>query len=308
MKKTKNTRFKKGHVPWHKGRKGVYTPEQLKRFSEARKGIPAWNKGISPTKEQIEKQRVSIKKITSNPKYRKQMSEKFKKAWSNPELRKKQSESIKKYFSNPEVRKKLSESLKGKIVWNKGKKTGKPSWNKGISPSKEAKEKQSEIMKRILSNPEARKRISEATKKAMSNPEIIKKLKENRANQIFPLKDTKIEIKIQNFLKQLNIEFLTHKYMHIEHSYQCDILIPSLNLVIECDGDTYHFNPKKYNKDSRIFKTGMTAEQKWKLDAIRTKELLEKGFKVLRLWESDINKMNFKEFIEKIKLFEEDLK
>ena len=109
------------------------------------------------------------------------------------------------------------------------------------------------------------------------------KLKLARAKRIIPTKDTSIEVKIQNFLKQLEIEFFTHQYMKIEHGYQCDILIPSKNLVIECDGDYWH----KYPIGNDV-------------DHIRTKELIEKGFKVLRLWESEINKIDLNEFEEKI--------
>ncbi|GAH75991.1 unnamed protein product [marine sediment metagenome] len=104
--------------------------------------------------------------------------------------------------------------------------------------------------------------------------------KESRAKQIFPFKDTKIEVKIQNFLKQLGIEYFTHQYIkEIEHSYQCDILIPSMNLVIECDGNYWH----KYPVGNDI-------------DHVRTKELLQKGFKVLRLWEFEINDMDLSNF------------
>ncbi len=130
------TQFKKGNITWNTGRTGVYTPEQLKRMSEAQKGKPAWNKGIPPSKEQIEKQRASIKKITSNPEYRRRMSENFRKAWANPELRKKQSEKIKQFFSNPEARKKLSELLKGHVPWNKGIKGLQVAWNKGLMGEK----------------------------------------------------------------------------------------------------------------------------------------------------------------------------
>ncbi|KKK40285.1 hypothetical protein LCGC14_3100690, partial [marine sediment metagenome] len=57
----------------------------------------------------------------------------------------------------------------------------------------------------------------------------IKKIKEARAKQITPLQDTKIEIKMQDLLKQLKIKFQTHKYMkEIEHAYQCDIFIPKM--------------------------------------------------------------------------------
>ncbi len=114
--------------------------------------------------------------------------------------------------------------------------------------------------------------------------ETIEKIKEKRAKQILPIKDTSIEIKIQNFLKQLGIDFFTHQYMkEIEHSYQCDILIPSMNLVIECDGDYWH----KYPTGTEI-------------DYVRTSELIKKGFKVLRLWENEIRVMELKDFQNKI--------
>ena len=107
-----------------------------------------------------------------------------------------------------------------------------------------------------------------------------KVLIERRSKQVFPIKDTSIEVKIQNFLKQLGIEFFTHQYMkEIEHGYQCDILIPYLNLVIECDGDYWHNYP--VGKD---------------LDHVRTSELIEKGFNVLRLWEFEIKAMNINKF------------
>jgi len=105
-------------------------------------------------------------------------------------------------------------------------------------------------------------------------------IKCGRSVQITPTHDTSIEIKIQDFLKELGMEFFTHQYIRkIEHSYQCDILIPSMNLVIECDGDYWHNYPNGNE-----------------IDHLRTKELLDKGFKILRLWECEINKIYLKDF------------
>ncbi len=134
---------------------------------------------------------------------------------------------------------------------------------------------------------EVRKKISDKLKGRIGtfkgkyhSSEAKEKIKQARAKQIFPIKDTKIEVKIQMFLKELGYEFFTHQYMkEIEHGYQCDILIPSMNLVIECDGVYWHKYPIGNN-----------------IDHIRTKELLEKGFKVLRLWEKEINVMNIIQF------------
>ncbi len=69
----------------------------------------------------------------------------------------------------------------------------------------------------------------------------------------------------------------------IKHGYQCDVLIPSMNLVIECDGNYWHKYPIGLERDH-----------------IRTKELIEQGFKVLRLWEVEINEMTIKDFQERL--------
>ena len=121
-------------------------------------------------------------------------------------------------------------------------------------------------------------------------------LKQKRAKQIFPLKDTSIEIKIQTFLKLLGIEHYTHFYIsEIGHKYRCDIFIPVQNgipqkTIIECDGDYWHGNILKY----QILNEWQSKQVEE--DKIRTKELLEKGFKVLRLWENEINKMDLEQF------------
>jgi very-short-patch-repair endonuclease len=97
-----------------------------------------------------------------------------------------------------------------------------------------------------------------------------------RGFSVTPVKDTTIEVQIQNYLRELGFDFFTHQFRNeIEHRYQCDIFVPLLNLVIECDGDYWHKYP--IGKD---------------IDHVRTKELLEKGFRVLRLWENDIRKMS----------------
>jgi G:T-mismatch repair DNA endonuclease (very short patch repair protein) len=121
-------------------------------------------------------------------------------------------------------------------------------------------------------------------------PEIkdlsIKRMKKmwEEGKIIMPLKDSKIEIKIQSFLKQLNIEFFTHQYIKdIEHGYQCDIFIPSLNMVIECFGNYWH----KYPISREI-------------DILRCCELREKSYKLLVFWENEISVMQLEDFRNKL--------
>ncbi len=151
------------------------------------------------------------------------------------------------------------------------------------------------------------KHLSEETKKKLSlinsgenngfygkrhNEETKKIMKEKRKLLIVPFKDTSIEIKIQNFLKQLGIEFFTHHYIKIKYGYQCDILIPIQNridkpTIIECDGDYWHGNTEKKN----FIEYPQRQRQQRILDFERTNQLEEQGYRVIRLWGSQIKSM-----------------
>ncbi len=177
--------------------------------------------------------------------------------------------------------------------WNKGKKLDKKKYpNVGF-------QKGSKIRLGKKHNLKTRKKMSESGKKRIKEGNGSPPFKKGKENIIYNLSKeerkqkrakqnptfmSSIEIKIQNLLKQLGIEFFTHQYMkEIEHGYQCDILIPSMNLVIECDGNYWH----KYPIGNDI-------------DHIRTKELIKKGFKVLRLWEIEIKSMDINQFKNKL--------
>lgn len=224
----KKTLFKKGMIPWNKGKK-------CPQLSGEKNGFY----GKSHNSDTLEANRIKHLGI-SNP-HSKESREKSRNSRINL---------FKKGFENP-IRK---GDTYEKVF--------------GTSKANRIKEKQSFSL----------------TGKQKSE-EHIKKMKIARSKQVFPIKDTLIEIKIQNFLKRLEIGFFTHQYIsEISHAYQCDIFIPSLNIIIECDGDYWHKYP--VGRD---------------IDKIRTKELIEKGFKVLRLWESEIKKMDLYAFKNKIK-------
>jgi G:T-mismatch repair DNA endonuclease (very short patch repair protein) len=149
-----------------------------------------------------------------------------------------------------------------------------------------------------MNNKKIRDKVSLAIRGRKANEETKRKMREKRALQIFPIKDTKIEIKIQNFLKELHIEFSTHNYIsEITHAYQCDILInPQPNFmcekktIIEVDGDWWHGNPAKFPIPNQMQKEQIEE------DACRNEELRDAGFDVIRLWGSDIKRMEIKDF------------
>jgi len=124
----------------------------------------------------------------------------------------------------------------------------------------------------------------------------------SRKNQIFPLKDSSIELKIQNFLTKLHIEYFTHKYIsEITHSYQCDILIPiqegiNQKTIIEADGCYWHGCPIcNLNKNIQI-------EDRINLDKKRTNELIEKGYRVIRIWGHEIRAMELNDLKNKLQV------
>ena len=155
-------------------------------------------------------------------------------------------------MKNKKIRRKMSETRKERVLNGKIK-----VWNKGIKIGKQSIEL---IKKR-----------TEARRGYKNSKEHNIKISVARLKQILPLEDSSIEIKIQNFLKKLHIEFYTHFWVSkIENSYLCDIYIPSLKTIIECDGCYWHGCPIcKLNSNDRI-------KEHKKRDKLRTKEIEEK--------------------------------
>jgi len=274
-----DTEFKKGNIPWNKNKSG---------YSTSKKG----------SKEPMEVTQKRIKALKENYK-------KF-----GPRV-------------SPMKGEKHSEETKRKIRLNN---IGK---NLGKTHSKKSKDQMSKTLLELHKTPKHKEKMrlshlgfkhTEEDKRNMSRmakekgfglwmtgkkhtKETIEKIKKNRRNLVIPKQDTKIELKIQDYLTALKIEFVTHKYINIENSYQCDIMIPVQDLIpqktiIECDGDFFHCNPNKYSAEDKIFKNGKTAKERWDLDNARTKQLIEKGFNVIRLWENEIHKMELNDFKE----------
>lgn len=253
--------FKKEHIPWNKNKKMIIaSPLKGKTYEEIY--------GKERSIEQRNKLSESHKGKTWEEMYGDKLAEEMR------DIKRKQMKE-----NNPMYD--LTTVEKIRVV------------NTGKCVTKETRKKQSEAhagLKPHLGchHSEETKKLLSLQRKGKTYEEIMgdtkaKEMKMKLARYVRPVKDTSIEIKIQNFLKKLNIEFITHKYMHIEHFYPCDIFVPLLNLVIECDGNYWHNYPDGLKNDN-----------------IRTKELQDAGFNVLRLWESEIRRMNIEDFNEKL--------
>lgn len=191
------------------------------------------------------------------------------------------------------------------VPWNKNKKGMQIPWNKGLKGTHFSKDTEFKKGEHKSLNTEFKKGCSpwnkgltkEVDKRVKINanhvkehhwsknpkPETIEKMRIARFSQKFPRRFTKIEINLSDALKNKNILFINHK--NLFNITEVDIFIEP-NICIYCDGDYWHANPKKYDYNK------LDSNQKWHVerDQRNNRILKEKGFIVLRFWESDINK------------------
>jgi len=260
---TNDGRFKKGSKPWIAGKKHIEQSKKLMAKSWFKKGQSSWNKGKKMRSETFNSGRF---KKGLNP-WNKGKIGVMPIPWNK---------GLKGLYPI-ELREKMSKAHIGQIPWMTGK-------------------HHSEKTKKIISDTKKKMYLegkitvwNKGLKGIIHSGTITK---EKRKKIILPLKDSKPEIKIQNFLDNKKIFYEKHKYIDIKHSYQCDVFIPSKNLIIECDGDYWHGNPlikHKWQNNKHILKN-------IKIDKLRTKELKLKGYKVLRIWEKDIHRLSLFDF------------
>lgn len=98
-----------------------------------------------------------------------------------------------------------------------------------------------------------------------------------------PMKrNSKGEILFLEILREVHGTDVIHKFRipNIEHEY--DYYIPSSHTIIEYDGDYWHGNPKTQTLNNRMRK-------QFRIDLAYTKAAIEQGYKVLRVWESEVS-------------------
>ena len=89
----------------------------------------------------------------------------------------------------------------------------------------------------------------------------------------------------REFLDKLGVEYV-YQFEAKDIGRFFDFYIPSINLIIEIDGDYWHGNPDKY-KDEELKGHQKRARR---VDEHKTKWALLHGIPILRIWESDIRK------------------
>jgi very-short-patch-repair endonuclease len=178
----------------------------------------------------------------------------------------------------------FKEDLLPRMTGEKNGMFGKESWNKNLN--KYTDYRIFKYGKKISID----KKINWINKSDDEKNAIIKRL---NVAMIQSKKPTKIEIKVNDFLSSLNLSF---KKNYIINNFLVDFYLLDYNIVLECDGDYWHANPKFF--DNKILTNAQI--KNIDRDIRKNKMLREENIKYLRFWEYDI-KYNFPDVENKIK-------
>lgn len=93
----------------------------------------------------------------------------------------------------------------------------------------------------------------------------------------------------KKILDLLTLMGISHEYEIIIDNYRVDILIDKK--IIEINGDFFHATPLKFKSTDilNIFGTKITAQEIWNKEEKRNSALINNGYGILVLWESEIN-------------------
>lgn len=196
---------------------------------------------------------------------------------------------------------KLSKDRKG----HKNPMYGKKAWNSGLT--KENDKRIASIAKKRLGVKisqdskikmmEARKKhplkARHITKHSDEAKEKMRKATINRwLNGDFSFKKTNIEKKVENWLWENNFNF---QYQVSINGFVADFACTEKKIVIECQGDFFHCNPKIEKYANPIYPVQKRNTYR---DSIKRKVYLKNGWKLIELWESDINSGEFKTILQ----------
>lgn len=170
----------------------------------------------------------------------------------------------------------------------------------GKTHTKESKEKMSKSRKgmgmgenNVMFNLVWRKKASDNLKKKWDSGKMehVRKIMSDTMKKTRMLGKFKSVIRSKKE-KEIIVEIKKMGYV-VKHSFMvdtkiCDVFIPSLNLIIEYNGDYWHCNPKKYKSDYFNQKKQKTAKELWEYDKNKIDLIKEKGYNLEIIWESDL--------------------
>lgn len=159
-------------------------------------------------------------------------------------------------------------------------------------------------------SPERKQKISEKISKSQyklqeKDPIAYSKMKSKggkaTVSKAWNYEKTKPEIKLEKWLIEHNVDYDYSPIMGFKDScYQYDFIIHGKRILIEVQGNYWHGDPNAYNEDGSNGKKKLNDMQKRKIqrDKLKLKFAIEKGFKLICIWESEINANDFSKLME----------
>ena len=194
------------------------------------------------------------------------------------ETRKNISESVKKRWQDKSYIEKVKNAHKHKLPdsWKKN-------ISKGMSGMKRSDETKAKMSTYQSNRPkEVKQKQVESWRKqwnSLSKEEQLKRLEKwidaghEAERDGSYLKPSSIEIKVKEQLDEIGIRYVQQKRVYNgERYFFLDFYVPSLKLVIECNGDYWHSLPEKVERDKNL-----------------KKYVESTGRKIVFIWEHEIN-------------------
>lgn len=172
---------------------------------------------------------------------------------------------------------------------------------RGKKMTEETKEKMRLAKKRFLDAGESilPPRMTAGVRTKISES-ISKMWKEGRFDKKNGVWRSKLEISIyEECLKYDSESKHSFRLSTPERTYIYDVFIPSKNLIIEINGDYWHYNPKMFEGTFFDKSRNILAQDVWDLD-LRKRSAAQNEHNVLTLWEDDINTIGIESIIKSI--------
>ena len=112
---------------------------------------------------------------------------------------------------------------------------------------------------------------------------------------------SKLEISIFEEFQKFD-KNVKHSYSLIapKRTYNYDIFIPSLNLIIEVNGDYWHYNPKFYSSNHYDKSRKIYVKDIWNTDIEKINLAKNQNYNVITVWENEIKNSTPQKIVENI--------
>lgn len=185
------------------------------------------------------------------------------------------------FFTNRIKNHLCTKCLKEKNYFNK---YGYKSWNQ--NPLIQKKQHTSESIRKQWQNQNYRKMQIQSMHNRWKDESYKSKM-----GKLFISKKNKFQTSVFEQMLQKDKNWIM-EYPIPDTNFFVDLYNVKTRQIIECFGDYWHCNPKKYNKNYYHNRIHKTAKEIWKHDKDRIKTLTKLGFNVKIIWESAWNASN----------------